>query len=412
MKKRGGEHMDRRFEETVPVLRSLISIKSPYFEEDEIAEHIARWLKLGGVPAKITEYHESKVTNIRGKNVVCEIDGGTPGPKIYLNGHMDTVPLCGGWSRDPFAGEIEGGKIFGLGALDMKSGCAAIMVALKYFLTDNESFSGSIAASFVSDEEGPLGLGTDAVLNSRVADGADVCLVTEPSSGFTDASFPCVCLGAKGGYGIAVEFFGKSAHAATPELGLSAAVEAAKAVAFLEAVKLKTDDVLGASRLCLVKFSSDGGTCSVPDYARIDLYRHTVRGETRETIRRELEDALVTAGVKCGWKISFRETPTEETSSFKPYVTSRDDPYVDKFFGSVKRVSGKDASVTYFPSIGDYNYIAERLPAPCVIFGADGKNFHSADEYADIASVIGTAAVLYDYLTELLTGGHPPIITG
>jgi succinyl-diaminopimelate desuccinylase len=395
--------MDKRFDEAIPVLQTLLRIKSPYFEEDEIAEHICAWLKTNGVPATVTTYHDQEVTGIQGKNVVVEIDGGGPGPVVYLNGHMDSVRLCNGWTKDPFGGELEDGNIYGVGSLDMKSGCAAIMVALKHFLADHRSFNGRIIASFVSDEEGPFGLGTDAVLNSGIADDATVSIVTEPSSGFTDTPFPCICLGARGGYGLIMEFFGKSAHAAAPELGVNAAVEAAKVVAQLDTLTWKTDEALGSACICVVKFEADGGACSVPDYARVDLFRHVVRGESQASIIEELKQLIQAADVNCRWKVSCREAPSAETEGFMPYVTKREDPWVDRFFTSVKRVTGMDATIRYFPSIGDYNYLGSRLKAPCLIFGAAGHNFHGADEYATADSLTGTTAVLYDYLNELLT---------
>jgi succinyl-diaminopimelate desuccinylase len=316
---------------------------------------------------------------------------------------MDSVRLCHGWTKDPFGGEMEDGRIYGVGSLDMKSGCAAIMIALKHFLADHPSYKGKIVASFVSDEEGPFGLGTDAVLNSGIANGADVSIVAEPSSGFTDTRFPCVCLGARGGYGIILEFFGKSAHAAAPELGINAAVEAAKAVTRLDAMTFKADATLGSACQCVVKFEADGGSCSVPDYARVDIFRHVVRGETQESILAEIEKTVSDAGVACEWKVSYRSAPSPETKGFMPYVTPRENPFVERFFDSVRRVTGRDAAIRYFPSIGDYNYLGTRLGAPCIIFGADGENFHGADEYATAESLIGATAVLYDYLVELLT---------
>jgi succinyl-diaminopimelate desuccinylase len=394
--------MDEKFNESIPVLQKMISIKSPYFEEGEVAAYICAWLNDNGVPAEIMEYQEDQVTNIQGKNVICRIEGGLPGPTIYLNGHMDTVQLCNNWTKNPYGGECEDGKIYGVGSLDMKSGCAAIMVAMKHFLAENKRFKGTIIASFVSDEEGPFGLGSDAVLNAGLADGADVSIVTEPSSGFTGTDFPCVCMGARGGYGMILEFFGKSAHAASPDLGVNAATEASKAVANLESSAFKVDELLGPACLCVIKFEADGGACSVPDYARVDIFRHIVRGETQASIVSDLERAIKDAGVKCEWKISFRKAPSEETEGFMPYVTDRDDPYVEQFFQSVKQVTGVDAAVRYFPSIGDYNYLGTRLNAPCLIFGAAGENFHSADEYATVDSLTGTTAVLYDYFNKML----------
>ena len=190
------------FEDSVEILSELIKIESPYFKEDKIMEHVSKWLTGAGIKNEIQEYHEEKVTGFKGKNVISILDGGRTGLTVYLNGHLDTAMLCSGWTRDPYGAEIEDGKIYGLGSLDMKCGCAAIMSALRAFNNKYKEFNGKIITSFVSDEEGPFGLGTDAVINSGLLDGVDVSIVTEPTTDSSAGKFPSICLGARGGYGI------------------------------------------------------------------------------------------------------------------------------------------------------------------------------------------------------------------
>jgi acetylornithine deacetylase/succinyl-diaminopimelate desuccinylase-like protein len=391
-----------RFEDSIEILTNLIKIDSPYFHEDKIMKYVSDWLTNAGIPNYIQEYHERKITNFKGKNVISIISGGYDGPTVYLNGHLDTVMLCSGWTRNPFGAEIDNGKIYGLGALDMKGGCAAILSALKAFHDDYKEFHGKIIASFVSDEEGPFGLGTDTVISSGLTDDVDVSIVTEPSAGFAKSKFPNICLGARGGYGITIEFYGKSAHAANPHEGINAVVEAGKMVAHLDSIKYKKDKYLGEGCACVISIHGDGGACSVPDYAKVQMFRHIVPGETKQTIIKDLEDVIQKAGVICDYKIMFRDTPSEETEAFLPYTVPEDNEYVKQFKESCKRVTGDEASISYFQSIGDFNYLGTRIDAPCIIFGPDGANYHGSDEYATIISVIQTAEILYDYLTKLL----------
>lgn len=391
------------FTEVVPLLQRLIQFESPFFHEKEIMTFVAEWLTEHQLPCVIQEYHEEKFTNFHGMNVISAIDSGKDGPTIFLNGHLDTVRLCHGWTKDPFKGEIEGDRLYGLGALDMKSGCAALMIAVKVFCQHHDQFKGKIILSLVSDEEGPYGLGTDALINSNVGHDADVSIVAEPSSGFTGEPFPCLCLGARGGYEIFVEFFGLSAHAATPELGVNAAVEAAKMMAQLSEIPFREDPLLGKGCLCVTKAESDSGSCSVPDYAKVQIFRHIVNGETKETIRGELEEVIRKSGVACRHRISFRQSPTPGTEAFLPYAVQESNPYVQLLKQSAKEITGKEPTIAYFQSIGDFNYIGTRIDAPCIIFGTAGANFHGADEYTSISSLTQTTEVLYDYLTKLLT---------
>lgn len=389
--------------EVLELMKKLISIPSPYFDENKIMEFVKDWFQNNGMNAYFHEYHEKKVTGFQGKNIVLELDGGEPGRTICINGHLDSVKLCNGWTVDPYSGYVDGDKVYGLGILDMKSGCAATMLALKAFTQKHQKFKGKIIATYVSVEEGPYGMGTNALIEDGYIKDVDFSIVTEPSAGFTQNPFPVICLGARGGYGLEIEFFGKSSHAALPKNGKSAALDAAKVICELENVDYIIDEHLGTGAACVVAVESDGGACSVPDYAKIKLFWHIVIGEDERTIERETIKAIERANIDCKYKISFREAPSEGSRGFMPYTVREDNPLVKVFIDSIVTVCREEPTKAYFQSIGDFNYLGSRVNAPVVIFGAEGENFHSHDEYATISSTLRTAEVVYDFLEKMLT---------
>lgn len=388
-------------QETSTLLKKLVTISSPYFEESEIMDYAKGWLCQRGIDAKIHHYHEAKATGFHGRNVIAEITGSQPGPTICLNGHLDSVKLCNGWTRDPM-GETDGDKLYGLGALDMKSGCAAMMIAVQHFVYDHGSFRGKILLSLVSVEEGPFGMGTNALIEEGFFGDVDFSVIAEPSAGFTGNAFPTICLGARGGYGLDVEFYGKSAHAASPEKGISAIEDAAKVVVELGNIQYKVDPHLGKGSCCVVSMASDGGACSVPDFASLKLFWHIVVGEGPDTITREIEKAVERAGISGRYQIKFREAPSEGSKGFMPFTVEKDEPMVSKFMESILRVSGKEPAISYFNSIGDFCYLGTRVDAPAVIFGAAGRNYHGSDEYVLLDSVHKTAKTIYDFLENTL----------
>ena len=81
-------------------------------------------------------------------------------------------------------GVVEDGRMYGVGALDMKGGDAAILLALQAFARDcGEDFCGKIIYHFVSDEEGPYGLGTVFLIADDIdgiRSGADLAIIAEP----------------------------------------------------------------------------------------------------------------------------------------------------------------------------------------------------------------------------------------
>lgn len=390
-----------RKEETTEVLKKLVAIPSPYFEEDQVMAYVYKWFSDLGIKTVLHRYHEKKVTDFKGKNIIVELEGDALGPTICLNGHLDTVKLCNGWTKDPL-GEVDGDKLYGVGTLDMKSGCAATMVALKAFHENHKSFKGKIVSTYVSVEEGPYGMGTNALIEEGYLKDIDISIITEPSAGFTGNAFPDICLGARGGYGLEIEFFGVSAHAATPTLGKNAALAASKVINELENVEYVEDPYLGKGDLCVVAVNCDGGACSVPDYASVKLFWHIVVGENEASITREIEKAIERANITCDYKINFREAPSEGSKGFLPYTITGEEALAATFIDTVNTVCDREASQSYFQSIGDFNYLGSRLGAPAIIFGAAGEGFHGSDEYVSLESVYKTAEVIYKYLEKVL----------
>lgn len=383
------------------LLTDLVSIKSPYFEEDEIMKYVHNWFTENSMKSFIHEYHESKITGFKGKNIVVNIEGKEGGPVICINGHLDTVKLCSGWTTNP-EGEIIGDRLYGVGALDMKSGCAATMIALKAFTENHKDFKGKIISTYVSVEEGPYGMGTNALIEEGYIKNVDYSIITEPSAGFTGNKFPDLCLGARGGYGLDIELFGKSAHAATPELGISTAKDAARLIKEFDNIEYIEDPYLGTGDACVVAIECDGGACSIPDYAKIKLFWHIVVGENEETITKEIVKAIERAGIECQYKINFRDAPSEDSRGFMPYTITGEDPFTKAFIKTVKDVSGREAGIAYFSSIGDFNYLGSRLGAPAIIFGAAGEKFHGSDEYVELDSVYKTSKIVYEFLEKVL----------
>ena len=385
------------------LLRKLVSIESPYFHEDEIMDYVKGWFSDHDLDANIHTYYEPKETKFHGKNVVGILDSGKKGPVIYLGGHLDTVNLCNGWTKPPFDGIVENGYLYGVGSLDMKSGCCAIMLAMADFAAKNkDTFKGKVIYHLVSDEEGPYGLGTVFIINDKihnVARDADFAIIAEPSAGFTMTPHPCICPGARGGYNYTIKVHGKSAHAATPELGINALVDASKIICQLENLVPIEDEKLGRAAMCVIDVRGKGGACSVPDYAEIEVFRHCVRGETIETIRSEIEGAISKAKTESSTEIEFRQSPAEGfDGGFMPYCTDENNENLKILEKSVEKICGKKANISYFQSIGDFNHIGGKLGIPTVLFGADGENFHSADERVDLKSVLETAKIIYDFL--------------
>lgn len=399
------KHTDIHISEdrVIQLLRSLISIKSPYFHEHEIMEFTKSWLNEHDIPAKIHRYFDDVATKFYGENVCGCIDSGKPGHTIYLGGHLDTVNLCEGWTKPKYEGYIEDGYMYGLGSLDMKSGCCAIMLALEEFTKNyKDTFTGKIIYQFVSDEEGPYGLGTVALIKDNVdglRDSIDFAIIAEPSAAFTESVHPNICLGAKGGYNYTIKLHGKASHAAIPNLGINAVDDAAEVIRRLREIPPVTDKYLGKSLQCVISVKGGGNACSVPDYAEIEVFRHCVRGENINSIYNEVENAIKQADIKSQWEILFRQALSNEfDGGFIPFCTDPENEFLKTLIASTTKVCRREPSFSYFQSIGDFNHIGGLLSIPTVLFGADGDSFHSYDERVKIQSVVEISNSILEFL--------------
>ena len=151
-------------------------------------------------------------------NVVGTRLGRAARPMVHLNGHFDVVPAGDGWTRDPFGGAVEGGRIYGRGACDMKAGIAAALFALEAIRRAGVTLAGSVEISGTVDEEsgGFAGVAWLAEHGRISASRTDYVIIPEPL--YVDR----ICVGHRGVYWFEVLTRGRIAHGSMPFLGVSA----------------------------------------------------------------------------------------------------------------------------------------------------------------------------------------------
>ncbi|MFA6179615.1 MAG: succinyl-diaminopimelate desuccinylase [Candidatus Methylopumilus sp.] len=111
---------------------------------------------------------------------------GTAGPLLVFAGHTDVVPTgpVDKWHTPPFEPTIKDGMLYGRGAADMKTSCAAFITAIEDFIELHPDHTGSIGLLITSDEEGIAINGTVKVVEALQARNEliDYCIVGEPTS--------------------------------------------------------------------------------------------------------------------------------------------------------------------------------------------------------------------------------------
>lgn len=137
---------------------------------------------------------------------------GRGGRHFGFAGHLDVVPVGGGWSGDAFDPRIENGALIGRGACDMKGSVVAFIAAV----ADVPAAAGTVSLLLTGDEEGPGLHGTRAIMEHLDAAGVrpDMILVGEPTS--AGRLGDTVKIGRRGSVNIWVTARGCEGHVAYP----------------------------------------------------------------------------------------------------------------------------------------------------------------------------------------------------
>lgn len=135
---------------------------------------------------------------------------------LLFCGHVDVVPPgnLDLWTFPPFSATIHDQKIFGRGAVDMKSSISAFLTALQSFLLLPNARNLPIALIFTSDEEGPAVNGTSYVIEQLIQEGYkfQTALVGEPTSIKTVGD--TIKIGRRGSLSASISVVGKQSHVA------------------------------------------------------------------------------------------------------------------------------------------------------------------------------------------------------
>jgi succinyl-diaminopimelate desuccinylase len=145
---------------------------------------------------------------------------GGASPVLCFAGHTDVVPPGdeSRWGSPPFEPTFTDGRIYARGSADMKSGLAAMIVALEDFLATHSDHDGSLALLITSDEEGRARDGTLKVMDALKDrdEHIDWCVLGEPSSERKLGDI--VRIGRRGSLSGTLTVQGVQGHVAYPQL--------------------------------------------------------------------------------------------------------------------------------------------------------------------------------------------------
>ena len=348
--------------------------------EAQIAIWCSEWLLGQGFQVTLLE-------QVPGRPSVVGIKRGTGGGRsLMLNAHLDTVGVAT-YAGDPFSGDLRAGRVYGRGAVDTKSGLAAILVAAAR--ASAVGLAGDVIVTLVADEEFGS-IGTEEVLRTLSADAA---LVIEPSSlELTTAH--------RGFAWFELCLTGLAAHGSQPELGVDAIWHAGLALRALDELRQQLNSApahatLGHGAVRVSKIVGGDDAATVAARCVLTLERRMLPGESPERVDSELR-ALFTELARTEPQFRFELTRLVARAAFEaePHW-----PILRALSGNAERVLGAPAKTRGEPFWTDAGLILE-AGIPCVVFGADGEGLHADTEWVDAQSVRALAEILEGTITE------------
>ncbi len=368
-------------EETQGLLSRMIRSKSlnPPGDVRECAGIIADELKGRGLPAEVVE-EKAGVAN------VVSPPRGQPGGKTMIwNGHFDVVTPGEDWEADPFGGEFRDGFIYGRGTSDMKSGLAAMIVALGALKKAGTPFKGRIVFQAVGDEETGSDAGTRCMIRRGIGAGADFAIVSEPTN-------LNVTIGNRGLRWLEVSVKGRASHAGRPHVGANAIHAAARIINEIGHLKFKAHHPLFEiphPSLSVTMIQAGTKVNIIPERCTFSIDRRLMPGETSESVVREIEEVCENCASE---GISSTVRVTHE--GWDPYAIDPASPWVKELCGVIEQVVGQFPQIKGKAGCTDASHLYHRAGIPSVCFGPGLEDLaHKANERVALEKVVHAARV-------------------
>jgi succinyl-diaminopimelate desuccinylase len=281
-------------------------------------------------------------------------------PTVILHGHLDVVP----GHQDQYEPRIEGDRLIGRGAYDMKGGLASMMCALKDCAAQDR-----VRVQFlcVPDEEAEDvdERSTDELVRAGIS--ADFAITGEPTNLH-------IGIQAKGVLAMRIEVAGRSAHGSTPWLGDSAVLKAFDVFRQIEAMPFarESSELFDRPSINLGRIEGGDAFNKVPDRCEMVVDVRYLPGQDPGAILAQIR--------------ALPDVTVARTLTRAPANVSRTNPYVRALRDAIARtLDDEPLSVGRDGASDAISFIEAGIPA--VEFGPAGGGHHGPDEWVSVSSL-------------------------
>lgn len=298
-------------------------------------------------------------------NVAARLRGSGEGRSLLFSGHVDVVPAVGTGLHGYWSGDLDDGRLYGRGSLDMKGGVACYLHALRCVVECGAALAGDVLVETTVDEEFGGANGTLACrLRGYSADGA---VLPEPTG-------LAVCHATRGGIQYRLHACGARGGM---DFGTGAEPSALHALARVAAAIADAERGRGAPIYEFLLRSGEelpwGTAEGTPTDGVLEFWAEILPGTSRSQLEAELRaivDRAEVGGVGFEWEQRTRFLPALDQDPEVPIVVAMRDA-----------LGQPNAPPQTAPFACDAFMFAEHTPTPVVVCGPRGDNAHAPDEY-------------------------------
>ncbi len=339
--------------------------------EGAIARFIAGWLGSVGLDVHLDEVRTGR------PNVIAIARGTGGGRTLLLNGHIDTVGVAG--MSGPHTPIVEGNRLYGRGAYDMKAGVAAAMLAVA--AAPKLNLRGDVIFTAVMDEE-YAGLGT---LDVAAKYHADAAIIAEPTE-------QQLVIAHKGFVWLDVEVQGAAAHGSIPG-SVDAITRMGGVLMELDALNRHllanpTHPLLASGSVHASLISGGQELSSYPERCLLSIERRTIPGETPEHAEAELNAIISRLAAQ---NPDFQAVVRRGVDR-PPMETQADMPIPTLIRHHAAEIIGREIAIVGVPYWTDAASLAA-AGIPTVLFGPGGAGAHALQEWVDLESARQCVAI-------------------
>ena len=325
---------------------------------------------------------------------------GTKGPHFCFAGHTDVVPVGDrdAWTHDPFGGEIVDGRLYGRGAVDMKSAVAAFAAAAERFLAERgKDFGGSISMLITNDEEAVSINGTRKVLEWIKSRGEtiDACVVGEPTNAKSFGDMAKI--GRRGNMNAYLTVYGTQGHTAYPHLADSPVPRLAQMLVAITSEPIDQGTKYFQPTILQVTSVDIGNPAMnvIPAQAKVRMNSRFNDLQTPETLEKWLRERFDRVIASHGGRYDLTIDAGGDV-----FLTP-EGPLSELIVGVIGQIAGRRPELTTTGGTSDARFIKDYCPV--VEFGLVGQTMHKVDEN----TLVDDVRKLTDIYKGILDGYFP-----